>query len=166
MSRGFVKEGDQEEAPIIPPRAALPEGVVNYVTPKGLQLLQDEKSDLEKKMAKLTTTADDQQRRELLILREKYNQLQNRMASARVVDLSQQPPNEVRFGAKVTYQIPPAKNSVTIQIVGADEADIRNKKIAFIAPIAVAMTGHRAGDTIDFRQDDAVRKLKILNIEY
>ena len=27
MSRGFVKEEDQEEAPIIPPRAALPAGV-------------------------------------------------------------------------------------------------------------------------------------------
>lgn len=166
MSRGFVKEGDQEEAPIIPPRAALPEGVTNYVTPKGLQLLLDEKSDLEQKMANLSTTADDQQRRELLILREKFNQLQHRIASARVVNLSQQPTHEVRFGAKVTYQIPPAKNSITIQIVGVDEADIRNKKIAFIAPIAAAMTGHRIGDMIDFRQGNEVRKLKILNIEY
>jgi transcription elongation factor GreB len=32
MSRGFVKEDDQEETPIVPPRADLPEGVVNYVT--------------------------------------------------------------------------------------------------------------------------------------
>src|SRR5690625_6858221 len=90
MSRGFVKEGDQEEAPIIPPRAALPEGVINYVTPNGLQLLQDEKSDLEAQMENLSSTADDQQRRELLILREKFNQLQNRIDTARVVDLSEQ----------------------------------------------------------------------------
>ena len=32
MSRGFVKEDDQEEIPIVPPRANLPEGVPNYVT--------------------------------------------------------------------------------------------------------------------------------------
>src|SRR5690625_6923193 len=99
-------------------------------------------------MENLSSTPDDQQRRELLILREKFNQLQNRIDTARVVDLSEQPPNEVRFGAKVTYQIPPAKKPVTIQIVGVDEADIRNRKIAFIAPIATAMIGHRTGDII------------------
>ena len=47
MSRGFVKEGDQEETPIIPPRAALPKGATNYVTPTGLQLLLDERKQLE-----------------------------------------------------------------------------------------------------------------------
>lgn len=47
MSRGFVKEEDQEEAPIIPPRAALPNGVTNYVTPKGYQDLLDELKALE-----------------------------------------------------------------------------------------------------------------------
>jgi len=40
MSRGFVKEEDQEEPVIIPPRAAIPDGVTNYVTPNGLQELQ------------------------------------------------------------------------------------------------------------------------------
>ena len=32
MSRGFVKEDDQEEVPIVPQRAYLPEGVPNFVT--------------------------------------------------------------------------------------------------------------------------------------
>jgi len=36
MSRGFVREDDQEEAPFIAPRAALPAGAVNYVTPRGM----------------------------------------------------------------------------------------------------------------------------------
>ena len=36
MSRGFVKEDDQEEIPIVPPRADLPDGVTNYVTQVGL----------------------------------------------------------------------------------------------------------------------------------
>jgi transcription elongation factor GreB len=38
MSRGFVKEDDQEET-IVPPRADLPEGVVNYVTQGGMDEL-------------------------------------------------------------------------------------------------------------------------------
>jgi transcription elongation factor GreB len=37
MSRGFVKEDDQEEVPIVPQRAYLPEGVTNFVTRTGME---------------------------------------------------------------------------------------------------------------------------------
>jgi transcription elongation factor GreB len=55
MSRGFVKEDDQEETPIVPPRADLPEGVVNYVTQGGMDELLNEKQELisEKRIWKL-----------------------------------------------------------------------------------------------------------------
>ena len=53
MSRGFVKEEDQEATPIIPPRAPLPDGVPNYVTPQGLNQLQAEKETLEEELKKL-----------------------------------------------------------------------------------------------------------------
>ena len=47
MSRAFVKEDDQEEAPFIPPRAPLPAGESNYVTPAGKEALLKEKGLLE-----------------------------------------------------------------------------------------------------------------------
>ena len=47
MSRGFVKEDDQEEIPMVPPRAHLPEGVTNYVTQVGMNELLAEKKMLE-----------------------------------------------------------------------------------------------------------------------
>ena len=40
MSRGFTKEDDAQTPPIIPPRAALPPGTPNYVTPADLGLLR------------------------------------------------------------------------------------------------------------------------------
>ena len=46
MSRGFVKEEDQEEIPMVPPRADLPEGVTNYVTRAGMNELLEEKQAL------------------------------------------------------------------------------------------------------------------------
>jgi transcription elongation factor GreB len=54
MSRGFVKEDDQEETPIVPPRAET-EGVVNYVTQGGMDELLNEKQELisEKRIWKL-----------------------------------------------------------------------------------------------------------------
>ena len=48
MSRGFVKEGDQEEVPMVLPRAFLPDGVPNYVTEEGLKLLHEEMESLKK----------------------------------------------------------------------------------------------------------------------
>ena len=48
MSRGFVKEGDQEEVPMVLPRAFLPSGTPNYVTPEGMRKLHDEMDSLKK----------------------------------------------------------------------------------------------------------------------
>ena len=43
MSRGFVKEGDQEEVPMVPQRPYLSYGVPNFVTPAEMELLLAEK---------------------------------------------------------------------------------------------------------------------------
>ena len=63
MSRGFVKEEDQEEAPVIPPRAALPNGVTNYVTPFGYEALEKEQRDLESERANTTSENETESRR-------------------------------------------------------------------------------------------------------
>jgi transcription elongation factor GreB len=166
MSRGFVKEEDQEEAPIIPPRAALPVGVINYVTPFGMTQLMDEKAALEKEIAELPTTNETERRRELVVLNGKLNLLQERIASARVLDPNQQPKDEIRFGATVTYRMLANKIINIFQIVGVDEADLKLKKIAFVAPIAMAITGHKVGDIVDFKLGDEIRRLEILEIVY
>ena len=166
MSRGFVREGDQEEPPIIPPRAALPEGAINYVTAFGMDQLLDEKTTLEKERTELSAINETEHRRELAVLNGKLNLLQERITSARILDSSQQPKDEIRFGATVTYRMLANKLVNTFQIVGVDEADLKLKKIAFVAPIAVAITGHKVGDIVDFKLGNETRKLSILSIEY
>lgn len=167
MSRGFVKEGDQEETPIIPPRAALPEDAINYVTPLGMRQLMQEKDALESEISEIFSEIDEtERRRALAILNGKLDLLQDRISSARILDRENQPKDEIRFGATVTYKMLTNKAISTFQIVGVDEADVKLNKIAFIAPIAVAITGHRVGDVIDFKLGKEVRKLEILKIEY
>src|SRR5690554_4697628 len=166
MSRGFVREGDQEEPPIIPPRAALPDGVINYVTPIGLKQLKNELEALENEIAQLSTTNETERRRELTVLNGKLDLLQERIAAARVLDPNQQPKDEIRFGATVTYRKIANKLVNTFQIVGVDEADLKLKKIAFVAPIVVAITGHKVGDIVDFKLGTEIRKLEILEINY
>ncbi len=166
MSRGFVREGDQEEPPIIPSRAVLPGSAINYVTSFGLEQLITERMSLEKEINELSIEDETERRRELAVLNGKLDLLQDRIATARVLDIEQQPKDEVRFGATVKYRMLANKMVNTFQIVGVDEADLKLKKIAFVAPIAVAITGHKVGDVIDFKLGNETRKLEILTINY
>lgn len=169
MSRGFVKEDDQEEAPFIPPRAALPPGSINYVTPKGFAQLVKEREDLENKLADLDIENEKERRHARATFTGSLNLLNNRISSARVLKPAEQPKDEVRFGAKVSFKYVDGKQKDIIrefQLVGVDEADVNAKKIAFIAPIAIAITGRRKGEIAKVSMGGEVQELEILSIEY
>jgi transcription elongation factor GreB len=166
MSRGFVKEDDQEEAPIIPPRAALPVGVTNYVTPQGHQALLDERKNLENERKNRDGETETERRRAAMLIDGKLNLLNERIASARIIDLKEQPTNEVRFGAKVELKNLSNQSLQKFQIVGVDEADVKQQKIAFVAPIARAVTGKKLGEIINFQVGEELRKLEVVSIDY
>jgi len=165
MSRGFVKEDDQEEKPIIPPRAALPNGATNYVTPNGLEQLKEELAELDSTITNLAETDERERRLALGLLNGKRNLLLERINSARLLDHIKSK-DEVRFGAFVTYKIEKMPKPITIQIVGVDEADVLKQKIAFVAPIAKALIGARVGDIVDFKLGNELKKITIKNIVY
>lgn len=164
MSRGFVKEDDQEEAPIIPPRAALPAGETNYVTPNGLKELKEEEEKLTAERANLDKENETERRRAQAVIDGNLKLLRERISTARVLDPKEQPEDEVRFGALV--ELKQNGNIQKFQIVGVDEADVKKQKIAFVAPIAKAVTGKKVGDKIDFKLGEETRKLEILKITY
>lgn len=166
MSRGFVKEDDQEEAPMIPPRAALPEEVTNYVTPGGLRELHKEREDLEEEIANLTELNELERRRSLALLNGKLNLLLSRINTAHILEPEEQNHEEIRFGALVTYTLATSEKPVEIQIVGVDEADVKKGKIAFIAPIAKALTGKKEGEEAILDLGDETRHLKIKKVSY
>lgn len=166
MSRGFVREGDQEEAPVIPSRAALPGNTPNYVTSEGFEALKSEKLALMAELSNFQNTDEREKRRKSAEIDGKLNLLNERINSARVLDSISQNPDEVRFGAVVTYQIDTAKVPVTLKIVGVDEANIREKKIGFIAPIAKAMIGKKVGEVAFLNLGGEERKIEILEIVY
>ena len=171
MSRAFTKEDDSLQAPIIPPRAALPPGVPNYVTPRGLQQLREELEELETERTKAEANRDDAAERTLriTIIKGKISALTQRLASARVIDPREQPADEVRFGATVTLRTLRGGKAGTVRtftIVGVDEASVQEGKIAFIAPIARAVTGRKAGDTATLQLGRAQEEVVITNISY
>ncbi|WP_298247161.1 GreA/GreB family elongation factor [uncultured Christiangramia sp.] len=166
MSRGFVKEEDQEEPVIIPPRAAIPDGVTNYVTPNGLQELHLELKGLEKERSSISIKDDTEKRRAQGLIDGKMKLLAERIQSARVLKPEEQAQNEIRFGAHIKLKNLDSSQIQKFQIVGVDEANIKMQKIAFVAPIARAVTGKKVGETVDFKLGDEIRKLEVLEIKY
>ena len=166
MSRGFVKEDDQEEIPIVPQRAFLPEGVTNFVTRTGMDQLMAEKQALIGEKDSLGSTSENEKRIALNYINAKLQLLNSRIAEARIVNLKEQPQNEIRFGALVTLKTEASDNIQTFQIVGVDEADISRGKISFISPVAKSLINKRTGDKVILKQAKNDIVYKILDITY
>lgn len=166
MSRGFVKEGDQEEVPMVPQRAYLPEGVPNFVTRKGLEQLLAEKEALIREKENLNVTSENEKRIALNLINAKLQLLNNRIAEARVVDPEEQTHNEIMFGATVTLKTEATGKTKSFQIVGVDEADIAKGRISFISPVARALISKKVGDRITLKRDRADIVFEIIEIAY
>lgn len=166
MSRGFVKEDDQEEIPMVPPRAYLPDGVNNYVTQNGMDELLAERQKLVNEKELLVNNNENEKRIANNHINARLALLNKRIDTAMVVDIDEQAPDEVRFGATVTLKRKGTNNSRTFRIVGVDEADIPNNKISFISPIAQALMNKKAGDKVVLNQSGKEIEFEILNIGY
>ena len=166
MSRGFVKEDDQEEIPIVPPRADLPEGVTNYVTQVGMDELLAEKEALMNEREHLEITNENERRIASNHTNAKLQLLNNRISSATVVGLNQLVQNEVRFGALITLKIGKETKLQQYQIVGVDEADIAKGKISFISPIAKILMNKKVGEKAILKLAKEDRVFEILEITY
>ncbi len=153
MSRGFVKEGDQEEVPMVLPRAYLPSGTPNYVTPEGLKRLQDEMETLKKEWTDAGSNYVTKN-----YLDAKMRLLSERINSAVLVDNTKANPDVVSFGMYVKY------NDKVIRIVGVDEADASKGLISFISPIAKALIGKKKGDKFEIKVPRGTETIEIFEI--
>ena len=164
MSRAFVKEGAPEVPVVVPPRAPLPAGVPNYVTPDGLAALRAERATIERERAEIDPEDPDAQRtRELLTGRLKV--LVERIARAKVVDPAAIDRGDVRFGAAVTVREADGTER-TVRIVGVDRAASGDGLVAFTSPFARALTGKRAGETATLETPSGARELTVVAVRY
>ena len=166
MSRGFVKEDDQEEIPMVPPRAPLPPGVTNYVTPAGMDALLAEQQMLIDEKENLVSINENERRIAVNHINAKLQLLNNRIAEAKIVDPGEQPQNEIRFGATVTLKIEATKKVQAFQIVGVDEADISKGKISFLSPLARILINKKVGDRVVLKLARKESVFEILEIVY
>lgn len=70
------------------------------------------------------------------------------------------------FGATVEMEDQDSGDTVTYQIVGEDEADIKTGKISVNSPVARALIGKYAGDIAQVQAPGGIREYEIIDIRY
>ncbi len=70
------------------------------------------------------------------------------------------------FGATVDLEDMESGGKVTYQIVGEDEADLKNNKISISSPIARALIGKYAGDIAEVKAPGGMREYEVLDVRY
>jgi len=166
MSRGFVREGDQEEVPMVPQRAYLPNGVPNFVTLAGMEQLLAEKQLLINEREKTVAVNENERRIAVNFINAKLQLLNDRIADARVVDPKAGPHDEIRFGAFVTIRNEGTGRIQEFQIVGVDEAGIAKGKISFISPLSRALMNKKAGARVTLKQERGEIVFEVVDVEY
>ena len=165
MSRAFVKENDLEHAGIdIPERPVSDEP--NYVTPKGLILLNTQIDALEIERGLLKNKKDDPiAKQKIAIVERDMRYYAARIESAILTTPKEEDHSIVLFGAKVTVEDEEGTLS-TYEIVGEDEADIHKAKVSYLSPLAEALIGAKLNDEVTWEKPMGDTHLTIQKIEY
>lgn len=92
--------------------------------------------------------------------------IQAKLANAEIVDPSSIKSDKIVFGATVKMLDLDTDKEVTYQIVGEDEADVKNGKISVFSPIARSMIGKAVGDVVEFHSPKGEKEYEILELDY
>ena len=94
-------------------------------------------------------------------------ELEAKLSNAQVIDPSAlDAEGRVVFGATVVLEDLENNQEVRYQIVGDDEADIKESKISISSPIARALIGKYAGDVAQVQAPSGVREYEIIEVLY
>jgi len=97
----------------------------------------------------------------------RIKEIESKLGNAQVIDPKQvDAEGRCVFGATVDLEETRGGESVTYQIVGDDEADIKKGKISISSPIARALIGKCAGDEVEVQTPGGVRKYEVLEVRY
>ncbi|MDY0746630.1 transcription elongation factor GreA [Paucibacter sp. R3-3] len=94
-------------------------------------------------------------------------ELEGKLAAAQVIDPSAvDAGGRIVFGSTVDLEEESSGAEVTYQIVGDDEADLKQGKISISSPIARALIGKEAGDVADVIAPGGVKRYEIVEVKY
>ena len=97
----------------------------------------------------------------------RIQEVEAKLSAAQIIDPSQlDPGGKVVFGATVDLADEESGDPVTYQIVGEDEADLKQGLINVSSPIARALIGKEEGDTAEVQAPGGVRRYEVVGVRY
>ncbi|MBU0752126.1 MAG: transcription elongation factor GreA [Gammaproteobacteria bacterium] len=94
-------------------------------------------------------------------------EVESKLGNAQIIDpKSLDADGRVVFGATVDLEDMDSGDTVTYQIVGDDEADIKQGKISLNSPVARALIGKYGGDVAEVQTPGGKREYEILDVKY
>ena len=96
----------------------------------------------------------------------RIQELNSKLANANVIDIEKLSGEKVVFGATVTFEDIDTEEVSNYQIVGEDESDLKQNKISISSPIARALIGRSAGETLTVPIPKGKIEIEILKVEF
>lgn len=96
----------------------------------------------------------------------RVNELEDYIARAEVIDIAKLAGDKIKFGATVTIIDEETEDERIYQIVGDQEADVKQGRISVSSPIAKALIGKSQGDTIEVIAPGGARSFEIIALKF
>ena len=96
----------------------------------------------------------------------RIQELESKLALAQVIDVATLSGDTVKFGATVKVVNEDTDEESTYQIVGEDEADLKQAKISIASPLSRAMIGKEVGDVVEVIAPGGTKAYEILEVKY
>ena len=97
----------------------------------------------------------------------RIGEIEGKLGNAQIIDITKlNPGGKIVFGATVDLVNEETGEKVTYQIVGEDEADIKEGRISVSSPVARAMIGKEEGDIASVQTPGGIVEYEILAIKY
>ena len=93
-------------------------------------------------------------------------ELEDKLSRAEVIDVSKLSGSTVKFGATVTVVDEDTEEERRYQIVGEAEADVKSGRVSITSPIARALIGKKAGDTVEVKTPGGGKSYEILTVAF
>ena len=151
------------------------------MTAPGLQRLEEELRQLKsterpsiiRQIAEARGHGDISENAEYHAARERQSFIEGRIAeleeivsSVEVIDPTGLSGDQIKFGAHVRLVDEETEKESSYQIVGVYEADIKRGRLSVSSPLAKALIGKKAGDTVSVPAPGGDRSYEILEIRF
>ena len=92
--------------------------------------------------------------------------LEDKISRADVIDISKLSGDAVKFGATIAVADEETDEEMTYQIVGTDEADIKQGLLSVTSPLGRALIGKATGDSVDVHTPRGLKSYEILSVSF